>query len=68
MARTLDRDRDYGESFGGGPDEARYHQDDLWFDAAGKIMPGQKEPARKRVEPPAEPVIEPDPVMDILKS
>jgi hypothetical protein len=40
MAKTLDRDRDYATTYGEG--EGRYHQDNLWFDGEGKLLPGQK--------------------------
>lgn len=49
MARTLDRTRDFAENHGDGAGEARYHQDNLWFDADGKELPGQT----KRKQGPA---------------
>lgn len=57
MARTLDRTRDFAESHGDGAGEGRYHQDGLWFDAAGVVLPGQLPRGRKRGEadePPPE--------------
>lgn len=41
MAKTLDRTRPFGESFGGSGPE-RFHQDDSWFDAEGnEIVSGE---------------------------
>ena len=49
MAKTLDRDRDYAITYGDG--DGRYHQDGLWFDHEGKLLPGQKGSRAKEPEP-----------------
>ena len=46
MAKTLDRTRPFGESFGGSGPE-RFHQDDTWFDALGNEVGGAPKASKK---------------------